>query len=172
LTPMMKVDLGRLAREGSLVVEGRIPPDDALWEDSGVAWSEPVDVRLRISVAGSGEVVGRGRVTGQLQQECRRCLEPVSTKFDAELTFVFAGGESEVSGEESGTFPYNPGARELDLSGAVREEVLLAMNPYVVCAPGCPGFCPKCGANLKEGDCGCSEDGSDHRWDALRELKR
>jgi uncharacterized protein len=169
---MMKVDLGRLAREGSLVVEGRIPPDDALWEDSGIPWSEPVDIRLRISEAGSGEVVGRGRVKGTLKQECRRCLEPVSTGFDADLTIVFAGGESEVNVEESGTFPYNPGARELDLSAAVREEVLLAMNPYVVCAPGCPGLCPKCGANLKEGACGCAEGEQDHRWAALRELKK
>jgi uncharacterized protein len=60
----------------------------------------------------------------------------------------------------------------LELGQAVREEVVLAMNPYVVCDPECPGLCPQCGANLKEGPCGCEEDELDPRWDALRELKR
>jgi len=85
---------------------------------------------------------------------------------------VFVAGESEEDSDDAGAYPYNPGAGELDLSDAVREEVLLAMNPYVVCDPECPGLCPRCGANLKEGPCGCEETESDPRWDALRELKR
>ena len=172
MTPMLKVDLGRLAREGSVLVDEKVPVDAPLWKDSGLVWSEPVDVHLRVSEAGSGEVVGRGHVKGKLRQECRRCLEPVDGKFDAELTIVFVGGESRAESEEAGEYPFNPGAVELDLSDAVREEVILAMNPYVVCDPECPGLCPKCGANLKEGPCGCEETETDPRWDALRELKR
>jgi uncharacterized protein len=169
---MMKVDLVRLAREGSVLVEARVPPDDGLWEGSGLEWSEPVEVRIRISEAGSGEIVGRGSVRGTLKHECRRCLEPVSIKFDEDLTLVFVEGEAEDDLADAGAFVIDAKAANLDLGGAVREEVLLAMNPYVVCDPGCPGLCPKCGANLKKGACGCSESESDARWDALRELKR
>jgi uncharacterized protein len=170
LTPMLKVDLGRLAREGSVLVEERIEPDAPMWEDSGVEWSEPVDVHIRVLAAGSGEIVGRGRVSGKLRQQCRRCLEPVTGSLDEDVTLVFVAGGDEA--EEGDAFVYNPGKGELDLSEAVREEVLLAINPYVVCDPECPGLCPKCGANLKEGPCGCSETETDPRWDALRELKR
>ena len=169
---MLKVDLGRLSREGSVVVDERVPADAPLWKDSGLDWSEPVDVHIRVTEAGSGEVVGRGRVRGKLHQECRRCLEPVDGELDAELTLVFVEGASRADSEEAGEYSYDPGAGDLDLSDAVREEVLLAMNPYVVCDPECPGLCPKCGANLKEGPCGCSESETDPRWDALRELKR
>lgn len=168
---MLKLDLGRLDREGSVLVEGQIPAEDALWEGSGLEWAGPVDVRLRISSAGSGEVIGRGSVVGTLHQQCRRCLEPVSTEFAHELTLVFVEHDSEAEFEDAGAFLLERGSPELDLGSAVREEVLLAMNPYVVCDPDCPGLCPECGANLKEGDCGCTRIESDSRWDALRELK-
>ncbi|MGB1779712.1 MAG: DUF177 domain-containing protein, partial [Longimicrobiales bacterium] len=57
------------------------------------------------------------------------------------------------------------------LSKAVREEMILAVNPYVVCEPECRGLCPKCGANLNEGACDCTDDEVDPRWAALRDLK-
>lgn len=169
---MLKVELGRLSREGSVVVDERIPTDAPLWEGSGIEWSGPVDVHVRVTPAGSGEIVGRGRLKGTLHQQCRRCLEPVDSDLETDLTLVFVEGGSDADSEDAGAYPYNAGAGELDLSDAVREEVLLAMNPYVVCDPECPGLCPKCGANLKEGPCGCEETESDPRWDALRELKR
>jgi uncharacterized protein len=169
---MLKVDLARLGREGSVLVDERVPADAALWQESGLRWSEPVEVHIRVTEAGSGEIVARGRVKGKLHQECRRCLEPVDGELDTELTMVFVSGESQAESEEAGEYTFQPKAGELDLSNAVREEVLLAMNPYVVCSPACPGLCPKCGANLKEGPCGCEETETDPRWDALRELKR
>jgi uncharacterized protein len=168
---MLKVDLGRVAREGSVLVEARIPPESELWEGSEVGWSEPVDVRIRVSEAGSGEIVGRGTVSGRRQAECRRCLKPVTTDLEEEVTIVFVTGESETDSEDAGAFSYDPRMGELDLSEAVREEVILALSPYVLCDPECPGLCPKCGANLGEGDCGCTEEESDPRWDALRALK-
>lgn len=171
MTPMLMVDLGRLWKEGSVLVEGRIPADDGFWDDSGIDWSTPVEASIRVSEAGTGEIVGRGRVKGTIQGECRRCLKPVSTELDEELTLVFVEGDAETDSADAGTFAFDPSAGELDLSEAVREEVLLAWNPYIVCNPECPGLCPKCGADWKEGPCGCSEEETDPRWDALRGLK-
>ena len=170
---MLKLDLGRLGREGSVLVEALVPPDDALWGGDDLGWKGPVEVRLRVSSAGSGEIIGRGSVKGTLDQVCRRCLEPVSTEFARELTLVFVDHDSgdEEEFENAGAFVLERGAGQLDLGKAVREEVLLAMNPYVVCDPECPGLCPECGADLKDGDCGCTRVESDARWDALRELK-
>jgi len=168
---MLKVDLGRLAREGSVLVEAQVPADARLWQDSGVEWSGPVDVRLRASYAGTGEVVVRGTVRGGLNQECRRCLQPVKGRFERELTLVFVSGATGEDTDEGEAFTFEPVGGSLDLSGAVREEVALAMNPYVVCDPECRGLCPRCGANLNEGPCGCTEEEIDPRWEALRALK-
>jgi uncharacterized protein len=168
---MLRVDLGRLAREGSVLVEAQVPADDALWQGSDIRWDGPVDVRLRASYAGSGEVVVRGTVKGQLEQECRRCLRPVRERFDDELTLVFVSGATGEDTDEGDAFVFDPVGGSLDLSEAVREEVLLAMNPYVVCDPECRGLCPRCGKNLNEGPCDCAEEEGDPRWETLRALK-
>jgi len=170
-TTMLRVDLGRLGREGSALVEARVPADDELWEGTRVAWNGPVDVRLRASFAGTGEVVVRGRVTGTLAQECRRCLDPLETDFDEEVTLVFVSSDSAASAQAGDEYVFGAAGAELDLSGAVREEVILAINPYVVCDPECKGLCPRCGADLNEGACGCTDEEADPRWEALRALK-
>jgi len=168
---MLRVDLGRLAREGSVRVEAQVAADDPLWHGSGMQWMGPVDVRLRATYAGSGEVVVRGTVQGELDQECRRCLKPLVGSFDNELTLVFASDGTDEDRDEGDVFVLDPVGGSLDLSDAVREEVFLAMNPYVVCEPECRGLCPRCGKNLNEGPCDCSEAEVDPRWEALRALK-
>lgn len=168
---MLRVDLGRLAREGSVLVEARVPADDALWRDTGIEWNGPVDVRLRASYAGSGEVVVRGSVSGELRQECRRCLQPVVSQYRDDVTLVFVSGLGGEDAEGEDVFLFDPAHGDLDLSNAVREEAILAINPYVVCDPECLGLCPRCGANLNEGACGCTEEEIDPRWEALRALK-
>lgn len=167
---MLSLDLGRLAREGSVQVEAELPEDDALWEGAGVAWAESVDVRLMASLAGTGEVVVRGGVAGVLAQECRRCLEPVSNDFDQEITAVFVASDTPGAEDDEGVIVYDPG-KDIDLGLAVREEVILAVDHYVVCQPECRGLCPSCGTNLNTEPCSCRTEEEDPRWDALRALK-
>lgn len=170
---MLEVSLGLLQREGSVDVEARVPADHAMWEGLGTDWAGPVDVALEVSLAGSGEVIARGHVHGTLAQSCRRCLEPLEQGFDEDITIVFVdeeeAGEDEIEGGETRVIA--PSASELDSSGPVREEVFLAIEPYVVCDPECKGLCPGCGTNLNEGTCSCSGEEADPRWDALRKLK-
>lgn len=171
MTPMLRVDLGRLAREGSVLVEAKVPADDGLWQDEELQWKGPVEVRLRASYAGTGEVVVRGAVRGELEHVCRRCLRPVAGSFEEDLTLVFVTGAAGEEAAQGDALPYDPRSSALDLSGAVRGEVILAMNRYVVCDPECRGLCPRCGADLNEGPCGCAVEETDPRWEALRALK-
>ena len=165
---MLRVDLGQLGREGSVAVEARIPPDAELWQDTDLSWAGDVDARFRATFAGTGEVVARGTIEGELAQECRRCLKPVESPFEGELTVVFV---SDGSDEDGSGYPFDAGSSELDLSEAVREEIILSVNPYVVCTPECKGLCPQCGTNRNDGECDCTEDSIDPRWATLRELK-
>ena len=167
---MLRVDLGQLGREGSVTVEGSLSAEDELWKDSDLRWAGDVAVKLRASFAGTGEVVARGSVEGMLRQECRRCLDPVDTPFSSDLTMVFVAERSDED-EESGAYAFEASGSELELGEAVREELILAINPYVVCDPECKGLCSRCGANLNEGPCDCTDDEVDPRWGALRDLK-
>lgn len=165
---MLKVDLGQLVREGSVSVEAQLPPDADIWSGTDLKWSGDVQARFGVTFAGTGEMVARGTVEGTLAHECRRCLKPVDTPFDEEVTIVYV---SDATDGEDGSYPLDEGSSELDLSDAVREEVVLAVNPYVLCTPECKGLCPQCGTNRNIGTCDCTEDHSDPRWAALRELK-
>jgi uncharacterized protein len=170
---MLEVSLGRLHREGSVVIDARIPSEDPMWAGMEQPWAGPVDVHFRVSVAGTGEVVARGHVHGMVRYECRRCLEPVERTYDADLTLVFVdeqeSGEAEAG--DGGLHVIRATDSVLDLSRAVREEVFLSVEPYVVCDPECKGLCPRCGTNLNEGTCSCGASELDPRWDALRKLK-
>jgi uncharacterized protein len=170
---MLRLDLSRLDREGTLQLDARVPPDDDLWKEMEVGFAEPVEVGLTATIAGSGEVVVRGTIRASIEQECRRCLEPIGTEFEEDVTWVFVAAEDPESVEVDDEVRfYEPGAGELDLSYAVREEIILNTDRYVVCDPECKGLCPKCGTNLNEGECDCTFDEPDPRWDALRSLKK
>lgn len=167
---MLKVDLGQLDREGSIAAEASISADDGLWEETDLSWVDAVKVSLRATLAGTGEVVARGNVNGALLQECRRCMRPVKTGFSDELTLVFVSGAAENS-DGGGAYLYEPNGVELDMSSAVREELVLAINPYVVCKPECLGLCPQCGIDLNDEACSCTTGEADPRWAALRDPK-
>jgi len=169
---MLRLDLALLGREGSVTVEGRISPDDPVWDGLGVLLEDPVEVSLRASLAGTGEVVVRGDIATSLMQTCRRCLEQVQGKLSAELTMVFVPSDLPGAEDDGDVRVFDAGAPVLDLSVPVREEVNLTIDPYVVCDPECKGLCPRCGVNRNDDSCECTEDGADPRWDALRALQK
>ncbi len=168
---MLRLDLARLDREGVVRVDADVPADDPLWKDTEFTFDGPVHVRLRASAAGSGEVVVRGEVEARLAQECRRCLEPVVGTLAQEITLVFLSSDTPGIAEDGETRVFDARASMLDLSEPLREEMVLAFDPYVVCDQECRGLCPRCGANRNTEECGCSRDEPDPRWDALRALK-
>jgi len=168
---MLRLDLARLGREGSVLVDAQVPPDDALWKDLDVSFQSPVEVHLRATHAGSGEVVVRGTVEAVVRQACRRCLEEVPSRLFEEVTMVFVPSSTPGAADDGDARMFDEGAAQLDLEEPVLEEVILGIDLYVVCSPECKGLCPRCGANRNVDSCDCTEEGTDPRWDALRALK-
>ena len=167
---MLTIPLARLEREGSLEVRAEIPSDDPSWEGTELRFSAPLSVSGQVQWVASGEVFARLRLLGTLAQECRRCLEPVSVGVEEELDLLFSPVEESGELEEEGVRPLPDGLGELDLLGAIREELILSQSPLALCKPDCRGLCPRCGVNLNEERCECSNEELDPRWDALRAL--
>lgn len=168
---MLKLDLARLEREGSLPVEADLPADDPLWEGSDLRFAEPLRVRLVARVAGTGEIVVRGSLAGVLEEQCRRCLDPVRVPIDQSLTLVWGPADELGPGEDGDVRPLQPRVSTLDLGEAIREELILGADRFVVCDPDCRGLCPWCGVNRNQETCECTLDEPDPRWDSLRALK-
>lgn len=164
---MLRLDLARLERKGTAHIQAEVEPTDPVWEGSGLVFDSPLSVDLRAQVAGSGEIVVRGTAQGVLRWECRRCLEPVRTEVREDVTFVYAP-EDLLGEEEADVRPIPARAREIDLGEAIREELMLDLDPFVLCDPECKGLCPHCGVNRNQQTCDCVGDEPDPRWDVLR----
>ena len=166
---MLHVDLTRLAREERARVDVDVPPDADFWADMDVTPESPLEVRLEAQQAGP-DVVVRGRIQGTFGQECRRCLAPVEVEVDEEIGRLYRTGDALEDDESEDVLPL-PDTAELDLSGAVREQVMVAVPRYVQCRADCQGLCPQCGTNLNESECDCTTDELDERWAPLRQLQ-
>lgn len=109
----------------------------------------------------SGEQVSvRGRVTAPAGLECVRCLRTFELRVVASLE-VFAdraGHGRHVDHEEQlerdRYMKFHDG-RHLDVSEEAREVLILELPIAPRCREDCRGLCPRCGADLNEGSCGC-----------------
>lgn len=168
---MLSFDI-RSLEHGAAKVEAVLPPSDDVWleDDEQRPTGEGIRVTGRLSAAGTGRFYFSGQLAGTTEQECRRCLVPVRSEVAAEVHVLFAepGGEDD---DDPDVYPLG-GTRgdEIDLRPAIREQWLLEVPPFAVCRPDCQGLCPKCGADLNAGACGCAP-ATDARWDALRKIR-
>lgn len=113
----------------------------------------PIRYDLRVENAG-GELVVRGEVEAPLRLRCSRCAQFFSTTVRVS-SFLHA-------------YEWSEHPEQLDVSADVREDILLEIPGFPLCADGCKGLCAQCGRNLNEGDCGCATPGEAFSpWSAL-----
>ncbi len=122
-------------------------------------WRE--QVRGSFVVERSGDRVAvRGSVQSRVHLECARCLREFDFPMDVPL-ILYAERTGSTSREEQeelerDDFMLFHDGRRLDLRESVREAMLLELPITPCCREDCPGLCPKCGAELSSGPCGCS----------------
>ena len=106
----------------------------------------------------------KGALDFQVQLTCSRCLTRFETRLHPafELTYTREQGfpeetpgekEIEVSAEEAGMVLF--AGDEIDFAEAIQEQAVMALPFRPLCRRTCKGLCPRCGADLNDGDCGC-----------------
>ncbi len=166
---MLRLDLQAL-RQGPLGWEETIDDPSSAWPDLPVRFVGSALLRARAEPTGAGCVRITGGLRVRLALECRRCLERMDEEIRIELDLLFREGADRVEAD-SGVWPLERRAAEIDLGPALREEILLAVPEFPVCRPECRGLCPRCGASPGEGMCGCDRTEGDPRWGPLRSLQ-
>ncbi|MEP6690921.1 MAG: DUF177 domain-containing protein [Gemmatimonadaceae bacterium] len=152
-------------------VDGTLGPDDPVWLDEDLRPASPIHVSGRLSQAGPDRFYFSGRMEGIATHDCRRCLTDVRTDVADDLNLIFAES-AESDDDDPDIFPVDDRMQEIDLRPAIREQWLLSVPRFAVCRDDCRGICPKCGADLNAGPCGCPpESESDSRWEALRAMR-
>ena len=123
-----------------------------------------------------GEIRVRGKVAGEMETECDRCLEPVRIPVSSSYDLFYRPAEDVQGGAERAIdegeaqigFYEDDG---IELAEVLREHVLLSLPMQTICSEACRGFCPRCGLNRNTGACSCVDQQVDDRWAALRQFK-
>lgn len=149
------------------MASAELSAESGAWELDGVDLLESPRLTYTAEAAGSGGVRVHGALTVRLALTCRRCLEPLESRAEIELDFRFDPSVRPWD-EEDGVYGLDPETAVLDLSSALREELLLALPEYPECPDGCESPCPTCGESRTE--CECATGEPDPRWRVLRQL--
>ncbi len=164
---MFTIDLAGVG-SGPVTTDVEIPADHAVLQDLAVRFAGPVRVTGRLTESGPGRYYWQAEVAGFVHATCRRCLTPVDVPLQAPVNVLFC---EDPGADDASIYVIPAQSRELDLSEAIREELLLALPEYVLCRDDCRGLCAGCGNDLNTGACTCEPD-TDPRWSVLSSLKR
>lgn len=100
-----------------------------------------------------------------LDAACDRCGKRFPLPHKADFRCLLA--ESAESDDNDEIVLLRDG--KVDVGELARTAFALSMDTKTLCAEDCKGLCPRCGANLNEGPCGCKPE-TDPRWAALSAL--
>jgi uncharacterized protein len=169
----MLIELAQVPPEG---LDLALPDEDLDLGASDGTWEGPVRVRADMHVARSGrDFVITGSFSGGVELVCGRCLERF--RFQADDRFdLFCPlpdpdedqDEHELTEDELDVTYVEDG--RINTDQLLRESVLLSLPVQPLCHDACRGLCARCGANLNQGPCGCTEVGADPRLQVLRKL--
>jgi len=150
---MLRIDIRDLDR-GPVETDARFEPTDPLFEGLGLELAAPVEVTGRLQATADGEYLWRGQIGTSVAAQCRRCLTAVVQPIEAGADVLFSSDPD--AADDPSVYALAETATAVDVGQAVREELALAADPYVLCREDCAGLCPRCGADLNAGACRCA----------------
>lgn len=181
----MIIDVDDIKEQG-LVLEAiephdRFPVLAELQRHAEAVFVEPLDLRVTVRRL-EDMVVVAGTVGTRARFQCCRCLKEFEEAVEVSFSVTFShqyphmewededgDAEVELQAEDLGMISYE--GDEIDLTEAVQEQVVMALPIKPLCSKGCRGLCGQCGADLNEGDCGCSEQPLNGKFAALKDFK-
>jgi uncharacterized protein len=107
-----------------------------------------------------GKVYAKLQAGARVHLDCSRCLKA----FDKELAtdFIVQFEEKPEKAPLTGADPDDPEPNvafivdgQLELGEELRQELELQVPYRPLCKVDCAGLCPRCGADLNNGPCGC-----------------
>lgn len=131
--------------------------DEPLDLDEAVATN--ITGRVKFMLTNFG-ILAAAEAHAVLHLTCARCVEPFDMPTDVAFEDEYQPSIDVTSGLPS-TTPRNDSAfvisanHTIDLTEALRQNLLLAVELVPLCSQDCKGLCASCGANLNIDQCGC-----------------
>lgn len=147
----------RSAEKKPVLLEGTEP--ESFWdlpEKDEFAPASPVCYELKV-VDAAGSFLVTGKIRGTVSTRCGRCLAPLRLEIrNDRVELCYA--KSDIVSEE------------VDISGDVRDELLIELPMNPLCKEECKGLCPVCGTDLNKKQCRCGKPGNPV-WNALDDIE-
>ena len=139
-------------------------------------WDGPATVRAEFHVGRSGHgLLISGSFSGGVPLVCSRCLELFHFHTEDRFHLYCEAGaqgpseeEHELTDDELDVTYLEQG--RINTDHLLRENILLSLPVQPLCREGCQGLCPRCGENMNQGACNCTDAPLDPRLRALRKL--
>ena len=166
----MKVDVSAIMKVAgaSVAVNGSVGFDSAGFLGESYTFEEPLAVK--------GEIYNNGQtltldihVSGSMKTECSRCLKEIRADVDFDIEEFLSRSDTDKEQPEDEDVILFEG-HEVELDPIVHDRFLMELSGRYLCSEDCRGLCPVCGHDLNEGDCGCSREQIDPRWQALADI--
>ena len=147
----------------------------------GEQWGEFLPPHGRVEaflhVEKTGEYIRvSGEVIAVLHVECSRCLDAFDFQVHTEVQSVLVPAalleereSEELTEEELDLRSYS--GEEFTVDDIIAEHLVLALPIKPLCAEGCKGLCPVCGANRNRQSCSCSPAAAHNPFAVLKKLK-
>lgn len=137
-----------------------------------VSFDGPLHWQIDIANTGDAFLV-TGTVEGTAKLSCSRCLDDVEVPVTGDIEgYYLINRESEVPDDlEEEEFEYLGEDNIIDIAPLIQSALLLEIPPFPLCSDECRGLCPQCGANLNEGECGCTHSPGDDPTNPFAKLK-
>ena len=130
---------------------------------------EKGDAHIVVKHVKNRELTIEGECKLVLEIPCDRCLEPVSTEFELEISKnidLSIGDDQEDELDEKNYIDgYN-----LDVEKLLYNEILIGWPMKILCSEDCKGICNTCGQNLNLGTCDCEDTSLDPRMSVIRDV--
>lgn len=171
----MKLDLRPLlAGDKLLTFDYELPfdtePNDPTSFLYGVSFPSPMKVAGKITNT-AGYMQMSLHLSLDYSASCARCLSPVDGSFTLDLEKTVATRDLLGDIDEFRIDDYaiiEDGF--IDMDEQLREQLEVEFPIRILCKEDCKGLCRKCGKNLNEGECDCSDTDFDPRMEPLRKL--
>lgn len=153
----LRVQLATLA-DGHSQLHFEVSPADLGLEPE--EWPAPILLDAEVDRRGD-QITLRGRLATGILEDCARCLSSFRSLLETEFTAIADRGGDLAPGDaqEMDDYLIFHDGRVLELDELAREQAVLGRPIQSLCRPGCKGLCPRCGADLNEGPCGCGSGG-------------
>ena len=163
----MELDIKQILSGASeqLPFEGSLDLSDIKWHGD-VLFPQLLAVKGEVTNR-AGVVVLRYQITGVMPYKCDRCLMQCRKDIDSEFSHTVV---NELQDEELDDIYLVCPEGIIELEEIATSDLLLSLPSKLLCREDCKGLCSECGANLNEGDCGCSKKAVDPRLQKLADL--